>query len=199
MSISAQQVRDLREGVQKMGTEWSALCRGYGLNDKTMEPEALFRMLLTFLDAMERGVTAEQVQWATHAAQRHGIQVGMFLMWGYDGETEDDIAATVEHVKKANPDIFFTTVAYPIKNTAYFEKVADRVVLDKPWEEAGDRDYKIRGRHSRAYYKQADRWLRSDVEAHRLRQSDPRRSAELRQEAVLARQALAAARTEVEV
>jgi len=34
------------------------------------------------LDAMERGVTAEQVQWATHAAQRHGIQVGMFLMWG---------------------------------------------------------------------------------------------------------------------
>src|SRR6185437_3359474 len=65
------------------------------------------------LDSMQRGVTVDQVQWATHAAQRHGIQVGMFLMWGYDGETIDDVEATIDHVKKANPDIFFTTVAYP--------------------------------------------------------------------------------------
>jgi len=151
------------------------------------------------LDAMDRGVTAEQVQWATHAAQRHGIQVGMFLMWGYDGETVDDIAATVEHVKKANPDIFFTTVSYPIKNTAYFLEVADRVVLEKPWEEAGDRDYKIRGRHSRAYYQQADLWLRKDVEAHRLGASDPQRSAELEREAQAARRALEAASGELEL
>ena len=74
------------------------------------------------LDAMERGVTAEQVQWATKAAQRHGIEVGMFLMWGYEGETIDDIEATIEHVKKANPDIFFTTVAYPIKGTGYYHE-----------------------------------------------------------------------------
>src|SRR5581483_6732263 len=72
------------------------------------------------LDAMERGVTVEQVLFATAAAKRHGIQVGMFLMWGYDGETMDDIAATVDLVKRANPDTFLTTVAYPIKNTPYF-------------------------------------------------------------------------------
>jgi len=97
------------------------------------------------LDAMERGVTVEEVQWATKAAQRHGIQVGMFLMWGYEGETLDDISATVEHVKAANPDMFFTTVAYPIKNTAFFERVADRVELPQPWAEATDRDYRIAG------------------------------------------------------
>ena len=151
------------------------------------------------LDAMERGVTVEQVQWATHAAQRHGIDVGMFLMWGYDGETEDDIAATVEHVKLANPDVFFTTVAYPIKNTAYFDAVADRVALDGDWESSGDRDYRIRGRHSRRYYRNADRWLRSGVEAHRLRDSDPARSAELVREATAARQAMLALRHEVEI
>ena len=89
------------------------------------------------LDAMERGVTVEQVQWATKAAQRHGIQVGMFLMWGYEGETLDDIEATIEHVKEANPDVFFTTVAYPIMNTGYYHRVADRVV---PEHELGDRD-----------------------------------------------------------
>ena len=69
------------------------------------------------LDAMERGVTVEQVQWVTKAAQRHGIQVGMFLMWGYEGEELADVAATIEHVKQCNPDIFFTTVAYPIMHT----------------------------------------------------------------------------------
>jgi radical SAM superfamily enzyme YgiQ (UPF0313 family) len=150
------------------------------------------------LDAMERGVTPEQVQWATKAAQRHGIEVGMFLMWGYEGETEDDIAATVEHVKKANPDVFFTTVAYPIKNTAYYHEVAGRVAADKPWDEATDRDYAIRGRHSRAYYKQADRWLRNEVAAFRQEGDDPAGAEPLWVEARAAREAMAALAGEVE-
>jgi radical SAM superfamily enzyme YgiQ (UPF0313 family) len=137
------------------------------------------------LDAMERGVTVEQVQTATKAAQRHGIQVGMFLMWGYEGETEGDIAATIEHVKQAGPDVFFTTVAYPIKDTAYYHELADRIVSPLPWEEATDRHYQIRGRHSRAYYKQADRWLRGEVAGNRA-------------EALAAREAMRALAAEVE-
>jgi anaerobic magnesium-protoporphyrin IX monomethyl ester cyclase len=130
------------------------------------------------LDAMERGVTVEQVQWATHAARRHGIAVGMFLMWGYDGETIDDIEATVEHVKKANPDIFFTTVAYPIRNTAYYRQVAGKIVLDKDWDAATDRDQRLRDQRPRAYYSQADQWLRNAVAAARLAPDDPAGAAE---------------------
>jgi radical SAM superfamily enzyme YgiQ (UPF0313 family) len=150
------------------------------------------------LDAMQRGVTVEQVQWATHAAQRHGIEVGMFLMWGYDGETEEDILATIDHVKKANPNIFFTTVAYPIKNTPYYHKVADRLVLEKEWGAATDRDFAIRGRHSRDYYRHADRWLRSEVAAFRLEAENPPEAARLRGEAERARAALHLAAEEVE-
>src|SRR5262249_11681621 len=73
------------------------------------------------LDAMERGVTVEQVRRAVKLARKHGIRVGMFLMWGYEGEQMEDIAATVEHVKESDPDIFFTTVSYPIKGTPYFD------------------------------------------------------------------------------
>lgn len=150
------------------------------------------------LDAMERGVTAEQVQWATKAAQRYGIQVGMFLMWGYEGETEEDIEATIEHVKKANPDVFFTTVAYPIKSTAYYDQVADRIVASLPWEEATDREYRIRGRHSRTYYKHADRWLRGEVAAFRLEGEDPAGAAAKRAESLAARNALRELAWEVE-
>jgi radical SAM superfamily enzyme YgiQ (UPF0313 family) len=144
------------------------------------------------LDAMERGVTVEQVQWATHAAKRHGIEVGMFLMWGYDGETVADIEATVEHVKKANPDIFFTTVAYPIKNTAYYREVADRVVLDQDWAGATDRDHKLRGQRPRAYYTQADQWLRNAVAASQMAASDPPAAAEKLRLAQQARDAVLA-------
>ena len=150
------------------------------------------------LDAMQRGVTVEQVEWATRAAQRHGIEVGMFLMWGYDGEELEDIEATVEQVKKWNPDVFLTTVSYPIKNTPYFNKVADQAVLTREWSDATDRDYLIKGRHSRGYYKLADALLRGEVAAHRLERDDPAAAAARRAEALAARGSLLAAAHEVE-
>jgi len=131
------------------------------------------------LDAMKRDVTVEDVRRATKLAKKHGIEVGMFLMWGYEGEELEDIAATVEHVKESNPDIFFTTVAYPIKGTPYFDAVADRVRLPLEWAEASDRDYVINGRHAKDYYRLADVWLRSEVEASRVASTDPQRAAEL--------------------
>jgi len=115
------------------------------------------------LDAMERGVTVEQVLFATAAAKRHGIQVGMFLMWGYDGETVEDMAATVDLVKRASPDTFLTTVAYPIKNTPYFVQLGERAVGPTDWAASTDRDYGVRGRYSRELYRHADRWLRETV------------------------------------
>lgn len=120
------------------------------------------------LDAMERGVTVEQVQTAVALCRSVGIQTGMFLMWGYEGEEISDIEATVEHVKRTDPDIFFTTVAYPIKGTPYFAEVADRVESLKLWKDSSDREFRIRSRHSRQFYKFADKLLRSEVELNRL-------------------------------
>jgi len=120
------------------------------------------------LDAMERGVTVEEVQSAVALCRSHGIQTGMFLMWGYEGEELDDIEATVQHVKRTNPDIFFTTVAYPIKGTPYFAEVAGRVEALKPWNVSSDREVRVRDRHSRRFYSFADRLLRSEVELGRI-------------------------------
>jgi radical SAM superfamily enzyme YgiQ (UPF0313 family) len=121
------------------------------------------------LDAMERGVTVEQVQQSVALCRSNGIQTGMFLMWGYQGEQLSDIEATVQHVKKTDPDIFFTTVAYPIKGTPYFSEVDGRVEGSKPWHLSSDREFRIRGRHSRRYYGFADQLLRGEVELDRLR------------------------------
>jgi len=115
------------------------------------------------LDAMQRGVTLAQVRNAVSLCKSRGIETGMFLMWGYDGEEIKDVEATVDHVKQCRPDVFLTTISYPIKGTPYFKKVADRVVAAGPWRESTDREFRIQGRHSREFYKHADDLLRSEM------------------------------------
>jgi anaerobic magnesium-protoporphyrin IX monomethyl ester cyclase len=122
----------------------------------------------------------------------------MFLMWGYPGEQIEDIAATVDLVRKCQPDIHLTTVAYPIKNTGFFRKTADSVVTEKQWSEATDRDYRIKGRHSRAYYKQADSWLNNEVEATRLDDKNPAEAALRRSAAMAARERMLTSSLEAE-
>ncbi|HTC48543.1 MAG TPA: radical SAM protein [Candidatus Aquilonibacter sp.] len=154
------------------------------------------------LDAMERGVTVEQVQSSVALCRSAGIQTGMFLMWGYEGEDLSDIEATVEHVKKTDPDIFFTTVSYPIKGTPYFSDVAERVESLKPWRESSDREFKVRDRHSREFYRFADKLLRSEVELERLTHrpnADDAALASLRCGIAEARAGLQATNAEIEV
>jgi anaerobic magnesium-protoporphyrin IX monomethyl ester cyclase len=150
------------------------------------------------LDGMQRGVQVEQVVWAVQAAKRYGIQVGMFLMWGYPGEEIEDIAATVDLVRRCQPEIHLTTVAYPIKNTGYFRKTEELVVLDKEWSDATDRDHRIRGRHSRGYYKQADAWLNNEVEATRIELQNPCEAAQRRAAAMQARESMLAVAADTE-
>jgi anaerobic magnesium-protoporphyrin IX monomethyl ester cyclase len=120
------------------------------------------------LNAMERGVTVEQVQTAVSACKTRGIQTGMFLMWGYEGEELQDIEATIDHVKRSDPDIFFTTVAYPIKGTPYFKRVQDSLVQLKPWAETSDRELTMRDRRPARFYELADKLLRDEVQLARL-------------------------------
>jgi anaerobic magnesium-protoporphyrin IX monomethyl ester cyclase len=121
------------------------------------------------LDAMERGVRVEQVQSSIDLCKSNGIQTGMFLMWGYEGEELADIEATIEHVKRSDPDIFLTTVSYPIKGTPYFERISSSLVQLKPWSQTNDREFVVRGRHSRQFYEFADQLLRDEVNLKRLR------------------------------
>jgi anaerobic magnesium-protoporphyrin IX monomethyl ester cyclase len=149
------------------------------------------------LDAMERGVTLEQVERAVGLCRSRGIISGMFLMWGYEGEDLDDIQATIDHVKHSNPDVFFTTVAYPVKGTKFYDRVSDRVVNEKPWGTTSDRENRIAGRHSRRFYKFADQALRSEVELHRTG-GVAADMAELRRSILEAKRGLADAFAEVE-
>jgi anaerobic magnesium-protoporphyrin IX monomethyl ester cyclase len=153
------------------------------------------------LDAMQRGVTVSRVREAIHLCQARGIQTGMFLMWGYEGEELADIEATVEHVKSSRPDVFLTTVAYPIKGTPYYQDVSAKLVSAGEWSRTTDRELRIHGRHSRRYYQFADQLLKSEVTLDRLFRegtSDLSEVARLRSSITTARAGLAESQREVE-
>ncbi len=139
------------------------------------------------LRAMGRGVTSEQIYRAVELSKQQGIETGIFLMWGYEGETLDDMALTVEHVKRCLPDIFFTTVVHPIKNTPYFKDIRTKLTFPETWAASTDKDYLVRGRKSGAFYKAADRWLKNSVKAVRLKEDDPAAAARCEEEAKEAR------------
>ena len=158
------------------------------------------------LDEMDRGVKIEQVHKAVEMCRDRGIQSGMFLMWGYEGEDLDDIEATIQHVSKSKPDIFFTTVSYPIKGTPYYNRIASRLIQIAPWGQTSDRELKIQGRHSREFYAHADKVLRDEVALARMFDHagtatgnvDPQQATLLRQNIASERAALLATYAEVE-
>jgi radical SAM superfamily enzyme YgiQ (UPF0313 family) len=118
------------------------------------------------LDAMGRGVRVEEIQEVTRLCRRRGIEVGIFIMVGYEGEGVEDLEATVDHLKRTGADVVLTTIAYPIRGTGYYEKVETRARFDRPWESRTDRDTRIAGRRSRRYYEAAERWMTSEVSFH---------------------------------
>ncbi len=113
--------------------------------------------------AMDRGVSSERTIRMAHLLQKYGIEVGMFIMLGYEGEEFQDLRQTMDMLQRARPDTYLTTVAYPIKGTPYYERVAERVIARKEWEEGADWDNTVAGRHSRRYYQAAMRWMAGQV------------------------------------
>jgi len=122
-------------------------------------------------------------------------------MWGYEGEDLKDIEATIEHVKQTDPDVFFTTVAYPIKGTPYYSQVSKSLVELKPWTQSSDRDLSLRGRRSSEFYSYADRLLQNEVQLARIQRkgADEATQSELRQQVSVLRECLYSTSREVEV
>lgn len=120
------------------------------------------------LDAMDRRVSVETVEHATRVLRGRGIEVGFFIMVGYEGEEDRDLVATVEHIRRSAPDVVLTTTSYPIHGTDYARDVGERAVNPKPWAVASDRETLVRGRRSARYYDAARAWIENDAEAHRL-------------------------------
>jgi radical SAM superfamily enzyme YgiQ (UPF0313 family) len=119
------------------------------------------------IDLMDRRVDVRQVQEMIRLARSYGLQAGTFIMVGYPGETIEDIHATIEHLKKGNPDHFTITIAYPIKGTPLYEEVEADFITKLPWENSTDRDIDFKRTYSRKFYDYAIQMITSEMDFHK--------------------------------
>lgn len=113
------------------------------------------------LDAMEKGTTISQVRDATRLLKQNGIKVGHFLQFGYLGETDEDIEATIALLLELMPDEVGISVSYPLPGTKFYEMVKNQLREKQNWTDSDDLDMMFQNTFHRAYYRQLHRYVHS--------------------------------------
>ncbi len=124
------------------------------------------------LDAMEKGITVDQIREATQRIHDAGMSVGYFLQFGYPGETREDIIQTIRLVIEQKPDDIGISVSYPLPGTAFYERVKHEIGKKKNWIDSSDLAALYKSPYPTRYY----RWLYRVVhKTHRLRSNRNKR------------------------
>lgn len=119
------------------------------------------------IDLMDRRVDVNVVKEAIQKTNALGMETGTFIMLGYPGETEEDIATTIQYLKEANPTLYTITVAYPIKGTSLYTEVESKITNQLDWETSTDREIEFERTYSKKFYKYAVSKVVNEVEFHR--------------------------------
>jgi len=115
----------------------------------------------TVLDAMDKGITVQQIRTATGLLQKNGIKAGFFLQFGYPGETKADIDATLQLVLSTMPDEIGISVSYPLPGTAFYEKVKTQLVEKQNWTDSDDLALMFKNAYPPTFYKILHRYVHS--------------------------------------
>lgn len=119
------------------------------------------------LDAMDKGITLEQIKESTKLLQQKGVKVAYFLQFGYLGETKEDIQSTLDMVKYNKPDDIGISVSYPLPGTPFYDKVKSQMGDKLNWKDSDDLDLMFEGTFSSDYYRILQRYVHH---VYRLRQ-----------------------------
>jgi anaerobic magnesium-protoporphyrin IX monomethyl ester cyclase len=111
------------------------------------------------LDAMDKGITTEQIRKATALLEQHGIKVGYFLQFGYLGETLTDIHQTINMVLEMMPDEIGISVSYPLPGTKFYDQVKTELNEKQNWVDSDDLDLMYSSPYPRHFYKQLQRYV----------------------------------------
>ncbi len=127
-----------------------------GLNEVWIGAESGSQKIL---DAMDKGITVEQIGEARAMLKKHGVRTGFFLQFGYLGETDEDVRMTIDMLERMMPDDIGISVSYPLPGTGFFEKVKDGLGEKRNWTDSDDLAMMFRQQQRPAYYKRLHRYV----------------------------------------
>jgi len=118
------------------------------------------------LDAMDKGITTEQIKTATLLLKKNDIKPSFFIQFGYPGETKEDIHKTIAMINKLLPYSIGISVSYPLPGTIFYEKV--KADLDKKanWTDSDELKLMFRNTYQPAFYKQLHRYTQKNHRMH---------------------------------
>jgi anaerobic magnesium-protoporphyrin IX monomethyl ester cyclase len=90
------------------------------------------------LDAMEKGLRVDDIHRANRLLKAEGIDVGVFLQFGYPGETWTDIEATLQLARELDPADIGVSVSYPLPGTQFYERVRQELGVKQNWFDSSD-------------------------------------------------------------
>ena len=108
---------------------------------------------------MDKGTTVEQIREARHKLAEHGIRAAFFLQFGYLGETQEDIDATLEMLFELMPDDIGISVSYPLPGTPFYERVQEDLVGKANWTDSDELAMMFRNTHSPDFYRRLHRYV----------------------------------------
>ena len=123
------------------------------------------------LDAMDKGVTVEQINDATLLMKKHGIKPSFFIQFGYPGELKDDIRLTIDMINKLLPFEIGISVSYPLPGTSFYEKVKVDLRKKTNWTDSDEMALMFHNTFPPSYYKQLHRYVHQNYHKHLAKNS----------------------------
>lgn len=118
------------------------------------------------LDAMDKGITIQQIREATHLLKKQGIKPSFFIQFGYPGETREDIASTISMINSLLPYSIGVSVSYPLPGTVFYEKVKAELKEKTNWTDSDEMKLMFRNTYQPAFYKQLHRYVQRNYRKH---------------------------------
>ncbi len=119
------------------------------------------------LDAMDKGITIDQIRTATGLLKKHHIKPSFFIQFGYPGETREDIAKTISMINELLPHEIGISVSYPLPGTVFYERVKNELKEKSNWTDSDELKIMFRNTYNPEFYKQLHRYLHAHF--HRIK------------------------------
>jgi radical SAM superfamily enzyme YgiQ (UPF0313 family) len=121
------------------------------------------------LDAMEKGTRVEEIRASVDRLRRAGIGVGLFLQFGYPGETWEDVQSTRALVRDCAPDDIGISVSYPMPGTRFFERVKGQLGDKQNWDDSADLAMMYEGPYPTGFYRALHGLVHAEFRARKAR------------------------------
>jgi len=121
------------------------------------------------LDAMDKGITLNEIYMATALLKKYRIAPCFFLQFGYPGETYEDIESTIDLVTELLPEDIGISVSYPLPGTKFFDNVKNELKLKSNWVDSDDLDLMFRNTYTPGFYKRLHRYVHKTYRQHQAR------------------------------